>query len=493
MTAGRDLEPFRAAGRTLFSLGLVRGSEGNLSTFDGRTFRITRTGARLGALSSGDLVAGSLEDDLTGASSDVEVHRRTYRERGPGAVVHAHPAGTVPEGGGAPGEHGVYVDGRSLDEAVAQAVRDARAEAAPHVVPVEWRAGTLRILDQRRLPGQVRYLVARDPDAVADAIRTLAVRGAPLLGVTAGYGLALAAFRTSGGGTRGLLRELDRAGRVLVSSRPTAVNVAWAVRRVRDAAARGASLPGAGGGRSAVEAARRAVLQEAHRIAAEDRASCRSIGEFGGPLIADGANVLTHCNTGALATAGDGSAMAVIVAAHRAGARPHVWVGETRPLLQGARLTSWELQRLGIDMTLVIDAAAGSLMARGRVDVVLVGADRIAANGDVANKIGTYSLAVLARNHGIPFYVAAPVSTIDDATPTGAGIPIEERAPEEITRSFGRAVAGPDTRVANPAFDVTPASLVTAIVTDRGVAAAPYGPSLRRLVRSAGRASGAAP
>jgi methylthioribose-1-phosphate isomerase len=341
------------------------------------------------------------------------------------------------------------------------------------VKPVEWREGAVRVLDQRKLPASEEYVEVRDAGEMAEAIRTLAVRGAPLLGIAAGFGMALAAGRSRARGPEGLLRDLDRAGRLLTASRPTAVNVAWAVQRVRGVAGRAV----AGG----LEAVRRSVLEEALRIAREDEASCAAIAEYGAPLIPAGAKVLTHCNTGALATGGCGSAQGIITAAHQAGRDIHVWVDETRPLLQGARLTAWELQRLRIPMTLVADVAAGSLMARGLVDLVIVGADRIAANGDAANKIGTYQLAVLAAHHGLPFYLAAPVSTIDPAIPDGAAIVVEERDPSEVTRPFGMPLAPAGTAAANPAFDVTPAGLITAIVTDRGVARPPYGRTLRNL------------
>jgi methylthioribose-1-phosphate isomerase len=473
------------------SLGLVQGTEGNLSTFDGAHIVATRTGTRLADLAPEDLVEGPLEGDLAGATGDLEVHRAEYRSRGRGAVVHAHPPGSVPEDGGGPGSHGSYVFASTLDGAVEETIRRARDESntrsgarrvrpvePPPIRPIEWRDGTLRILDQRRLPSREVHLVARRPSEVAAAIASMAVRGAPLLGITAAYGVALAAERSSARTSAALLKDLRRAGDLLVSSRPTAVNVAWAVRRVLDAAGRFAPEGPA--------SVRRAVLREAHLIAREDEAACRAIGLAGAELVPDRAGVLTHCNTGALATGGWGTAQGIIVAAHRAGKAPHVWVDETRPVLQGARLTAWELQRLGIPMTLQADTAAGSLMAEGGVDVVLVGADRIAANGDVANKIGTYPLAVLARHHGIPFYVAAPLSTVDPSTPTGAGIRVEARPAAEVSSPFGRASAPRGTAVRNPAFDVTPARLVTAIVTDRGTVGPPYGPSLRRLLRAAG-------
>ena len=347
---------------------------------------------------------------------------------------------------------------------------------------VAWRDGVVRILDQTRLPGEEVYLEARTPDEVADAIRRLAVRGAPLLGIAAGFGMALAAATSRPGGTKKApLAELERAAAVLEASRPTAVNLSWAVGRVLDAARATASGWGAVDRRGDDGEIARAVLEEAERIAREDEAACLAIGRQGADLLPDRVNVLTHCNTGALATGGWGTAQGVIVAAHRAGKRVHVWVDETRPVLQGARLTAWELQRLGIPMTLVPDSAAGSLMAAGRVEVVVVGADRIAANGDVANKLGTYSLAVLARHHGVPFYIAAPMSTVDFATANGRHIVIEERDPGEVLAPGGVWVAPEGTAVANAAFDVTPAELITAIITDQGVASAPYASSLASL------------
>lgn len=332
------------------------------------------------------------------------------------------------------------------------------------------------MLDQRALPANECVIEARDVATVADAIRSLAVRGAPLLGVVAAYGVALAAYRSTAVKPRAFLRDIGAAGRTLIASRPTAVNVAWAVGRVL----RAADTASAGG--PPVEAIRRAVLEEAAAIEREDRDSCDAIGRFGAALVPERANVLTHCNTGRLATAGAGTAQSVISTAFEEGRHVHVWVDETRPVLQGARLTAWELTRLGIPMTLVADTAAGSLMARGLVDLVVVGADRIAANGDVANKVGTYQLAVLARHHHVPFYVAAPVSTIDLGTPTGDGIVVEERAAAEVTEPLGLRIAPEHVTAANPAFDVTPARLVTAIVTDRGVASAPYRRTLRRLL-----------
>jgi methylthioribose-1-phosphate isomerase len=345
---------------------------------------------------------------------------------------------------------------------------------ADPVRAVEWTGSSLRILDQTRLPAEEVVIEALTAEDVAAAIRRLAVRGAPLLGIAAGYGMALAAVR-SAGGAPDVVGDLDRAGTVLVASRPTAANIAWAVGRVLSAARAADDRDREGEGVRAV------AVREATAIAAEDEASCRAIGVLGAGLLPHTGNVLTHCNTGALATGGWGTAQGVIMAAVASGKRLHVWVDETRPVLQGARLTAWELQRAGVPMTLVADTAAGSLMARGLVDAVIVGADRIAANGDVANKVGTYQLAVLAGYHGVPFYVAAPFSSIDLTLATGGDIVIEEREPNEVLAPHGVAVAPAGTPVANPAFDVTPAELVTALVTDRGVATPPLPAALARL------------
>jgi methylthioribose-1-phosphate isomerase len=344
------------------------------------------------------------------------------------------------------------------------------------VTPFEWRGDALVVLDQTALPGDERYRTARTPREVAEAIRGMAVRGAPLLGVCAAYGMALAAGRSrrTGAEPADVVADLRRAGRILVRARPTAVNVRWAVRRVEVAAGLAAG--------GTADDVRVAAAEEAVRIDRENAAACREVGRFGAELIPDQANVLTHCNTGALATGGIGTALAAIVVAHESGKRVHVWVDETRPLLQGSRLTSWELGRLGIPMTLVADSAAASLMAAGSVDMVVVGADRIAANGDTANKVGTYALALAARHHDLPFYVAAPVSTIDLDTSTGRDIAIEYRDPTEVTEAFGAVTAPPGTWAVNPAFDVTPAELISAFVTDRGVVRQPYLPGLEALV-----------
>jgi methylthioribose-1-phosphate isomerase len=344
---------------------------------------------------------------------------------------------------------------------------------------VEWRDGAVRMIDQRVLPGRLEFIDCRTVDEVCDAISTLAVRGAPALGASGGYGVALAcALVENGSDVEGLLQAGRQAAERIVATRPTAVNLAWGVRRVLAAAEAG----GRDGGPAAVA---QAALAEAERLAQQDVADNQALGRHGAALVPDGAQVLTHCNAGALACVGYGTALGVIRAAAEAGKGPRVWVDETRPVLQGARLTAWELDRLGIPATLVADVMAGSLMASEDVDLVVVGADRVAANGDVANKIGTYSLAVLAAHHGVPFYVAAPTSTIDLATPTGAGIPVEERSADEVRVVAGSRLAPEGVAALNRAFDVTPAALVTAIITELGVARPPYDKSLRRLVEAA--------
>jgi methylthioribose-1-phosphate isomerase len=310
-------------------------------------------------------------------------------------------------------------------------------------------------------------------DEVADAIRRLAVRGAPAIGVAAAYGLALEAS-CAPREREGFLRHLEGQARLLASTRPTAVNLFWAIGRMRGAASAAADL-------SPPDRAAR-LAAEARAIEDEDRAMCLAIGRLGAPLLRDGDGVMTHCNAGALATLGIGTALGVIRTAWAAGVRFRVYARETRPLLQGARLTAWELLRDGIDTTLVTDSMAAHMMARGMVQRVLVGADRIAANGDTANKIGTYGLAIAARHHGIPFHVAAPASTVDRSVAGGDGIPIEERSPEEITTLAGIAIAARGTPAYNPAFDVTPAELITSIITDRGIAEPPYGAALERLL-----------
>jgi len=320
---------------------------------------------------------------------------------------------------------------------------------------LEWRGHSLHLLDQRVLPSRVSTVVCRTVDEVAESIRNLTVRGAPAIGVAAGYAIVLALDDPAYAG------ELARAAEILKSARPTAVNLAWAVDRMLRVAGESTPLES--------RVLRDILEREAVAIHEEDAAMCREIGEHGAALFADGMTVLTHCNAGALATAGIGTALGVIYTARDQGKRLHVFVDETRPVLQGARLTMWELMQEGIDATLITDNTAASLFAAGRIGAVIVGADRIARNGDVANKIGTYNLAVLAAYHGVPFYVAAPQSTIDQNIASGAEIPIEERGAQEVTEIGGVSVAPAGSKVFSPAFDVTPVGLITAIISDSGV------------------------
>jgi methylthioribose-1-phosphate isomerase len=333
------------------------------------------------------------------------------------------------------------------------------------------------MLDQRLLPTEEKYLTLRSYEEVAEAIKKMVVRGAPAIGVSAAFGLALGAKQAVGTSIPDLEFDFDHMCEVMGATRPTAVNLFWAIERMR------ARLRRAKTETDDVEEAKQQLVDEARKIFAEDIESNRSLGRFGGELISDGATVLTHCNAGALATAGDyGTALGVIRGARDAGKRVAVIADETRPFLQGARLTAWELSRDEIPVTLITDNMAGHVMKQGQVDVVVVGADRIAGNGDTANKIGTYMVAVLARQHDIPFYVAAPISTIDLSLSTGEEIPIEERDTREVTHIGQRQLAPEGIEVQNPAFDVTPNELITAIITDRGVARAPYQESLRRMV-----------
>jgi len=315
------------------------------------------------------------------------------------------------------------------------------------VQPIRWRGDRLELLDQRLLPEKTEYVACRSAEQVAQAIRDMVVRGAPAIGCAAAFGVVL------GKGSRG-------AYEILANSRPTAVNLFWALERMKKA--------------KDLEAEARAIFEE-------DLAANRAIGRFGAELIREHARVMTHCNTGALATAGYGTALGVIRASK--GKNISVIANETRPYLQGARLTAWELVQEGIPCTLITDSMAGHLMSRGEVDVVIVGADRIAANGDVANKIGTYPLAVLAKRHGIPFYVAAPLSTFDPKIPDGSQIPIEERPAAEVTGYRGTRWAPEGVSVRNPAFDVTPAELVTAIISEKGIASPPYRESIAALMK----------
>jgi methylthioribose-1-phosphate isomerase len=343
------------------------------------------------------------------------------------------------------------------------------------------RDGHVRLIDQTLLPGRLEVLEVRTVEQMVDAIRRLAVRGAPAIGVAAAYGVLLGVQSAPTGDRADVLGRTQEAAATLAKSRPTAVNLFWALDRMV-ARARRDFQAGASG-----EAIVEGLFDEAHGLWAEDSRTCRRIGELGAELLADGATVLTHCNAGGLATVAYGTALAPIYVATEQGKKVAVLAGETRPLLQGARLTAWELQRAGIDVTLITDNMAARVMFEGRVDAVFVGADRIARNGDVANKIGTYGVAVVAREHRVPFYVCAPLSTFDPSIPDGSHIPIEERAPEEVTEGFGQRTAPQGVRVYNPAFDVTPARLVTAIVTEAGVIASPDAPAVEAALRRAGR------
>ena len=341
--------------------------------------------------------------------------------------------------------------------------------------PVAWRDGRLWMLDQTLLPTETRYIPLDTVEDAAEAITTMRVRGAPAIGVTAAYTLAVAAASTPSA----VAAAVEEAARRLVATRPTAVNLRWALDRVTSRVAASAGD----------EAARDAALAEARAIHEEQHAADARMADLGAALFPAGSSVLTLCNTGPLATAGGGTALGVIVEAWRDGRLSEVLACETRPRLQGARLTAWELQQHDVPFRLVVEGAAASLMAGGRVDAVVTGADRVAANGDTANKIGTYMLAALARHHGIPFYIVAPVSTLDPHTPDGASIPIEERDEDEVLRPGGVDLAAPGARALNPAFDVTPADLIEAIVTEQGVLRAPYGPSIAAAIAAASSAA----
>jgi methylthioribose-1-phosphate isomerase len=343
------------------------------------------------------------------------------------------------------------------------------------VETLRWRNGRLELLDQRLLPARVEFVACATAHDAADAIRAMVIRGAPAIGCAAAYGIALGAARLKDATPAAFAAGMDQAFDALAASRPTAVNLFWALERMR------AALKAAGRAQPADIAAR--LLDEAHRIASEDVAANRAMGSHGAALIADGARVFTHCNAGALATAGHGTALGVIRSAVAAGKRVSVIVDETRPFLQGARLTAWELGRDGIPVTLITDSMSGHLMSRGEIDAVIVGADRVAANGDVANKIGTYMIAVLARRHGIPFYVAAPLSSIDARLASGDTIPIEERGASEVRGHGGLEWAPAGVAVRNPVFDVTPADLVTALITEKGVVREPDRGKIAALLR----------
>ncbi|HEX8918146.1 MAG TPA: S-methyl-5-thioribose-1-phosphate isomerase [Chloroflexota bacterium] len=337
---------------------------------------------------------------------------------------------------------------------------------------LEWKEGSLWLIDQTRLPLEPSLVECRDIQAVAEAIKALRVRGAPAIGLAAAYGTVLGARSLASAGVTGdrFRSALEAAMAVLGSTRPTAVNLFWALDRMQKILSQEAE--------SQPHAIANALLLEADAMLREDEEINRSMGQYGAELIPDGSKILTHCNTGALAAGSYGTALGVIRSAWEQGKRVHVWVDETRPLLQGARLTAWELQQAGIPFTLITDNMAGYFMARGDVDVAMVGADRIVANGDAANKIGTYGAAVLAHAHDIPFYFVAPTSTVDLATASGDLIPIEQRNPDEVTTFAGKRVAPEGIDAANPAFDVTPARFIAAIITERGVVRPPFADGL---------------
>ena len=361
------------------------------------------------------------------------------------------------------------------------------ADGVPRALWWDDEAQALRLLDQTRLPGECVVLICATARQVGEAIRTLQVRGAPAIGGAAAYGLALGAREALPADEitppETALARLGAIAAELRATRPTAVNLAWALERLLTVAERHC-LAGDAETAEAVADLPARLLAEAHAVVAEDAAACQTIGQLGSDLIADGDTLLTHCNAGALATCGIGTALAPIYTAQQQGKRLHVFVDETRPVLQGARLTAWELQRAGVPLTLITDNMAAHFLRVGGVRAIFVGADRIAANGDTANKIGTYGLAVLAQAHGIPFYVVAPRSTVDATLSDGAGIPIEERAPNEVTEVRGVAVAPDGVRVANPAFDVTPARYIAAIITEAGIVRPPYTESLAAQVRA---------
>ncbi|MEA3365552.1 MAG: S-methyl-5-thioribose-1-phosphate isomerase [Candidatus Hydrogenedentes bacterium] len=351
-----------------------------------------------------------------------------------------------------------------------------------NVTPVIWRKGQLFIIDQTLLPLEYREIRLNSLEGVWEAIRVLRVRGAPAIGVCAAFGVVVGLHEKAPRDVPEALETIDKAVDYLDTARPTAVNLSWALGRMQRVAHEQADA-------SSVEALKARLEAEACAIRDEDAACCQRIGDYGAPLIREGSGVLTHCNAGALATSAYGTALAALYRAHEQGRSFHVFADETRPLLQGARLTAWELMRAGIHVTLICDNTAAQVMREGRVQLVLTGADRIAANGDTANKIGTYGLAVLAQAHGAPFYIAAPLSTFDLSVAGGEGIPIEQREGEEITESFGKRTAPEAVEVYNPAFDVTPASLITGFVTEAGILRPPFPNAIRDCFRQHAKAT----
>ena len=341
---------------------------------------------------------------------------------------------------------------------------------------LEWTDQGVRFIDQTKLPTEEIYVVCTTYQQVADVIRNMVVRGAPAIGVAAGMGIALGVKNSKAENVRDLKTDIDQICKVMGETRPTAVNLFWAIRRMQDKFESLRVRP--------LAQIKQALVEEAQRMHAEDIAANQVMGRHGAALMPSSGGVLTHCNAGALATAGYGTALGVIRAAVEQGKKIHVYADETRPFLQGSRLTAWELMKDGIPTTVISDNMAGAMMKQGKIAAIVVGADRIAANGDVANKIGTYTVAVLAKEHGIPFYVAAPISTVDLETPDGSGIPIEQRNGKEVTHIAGKQMVPDGVGVENPAFDVTPAEYVAAIITERGVAKAPYEESLRKLAEA---------
>jgi methylthioribose-1-phosphate isomerase len=342
---------------------------------------------------------------------------------------------------------------------------------------LEWTDKGVRFLDQTKLPTEESYVTATTYQQVADAIRSMVVRGAPAIGVAAGMGIALGVKNSKAETVGDLKKDFDQICSAIGETRPTAVNLFWAIRRMQESFERLRVRP--------MPQIKQALIEEAQRMHAEDIAANQAMGRHGATLMPASGGVLTHCNAGALATAGYGTALGVIRAAVEQGKKIHVYADETRPFLQGSRLTAWELMKDGIPTTVISDNMAGAMMSYGKIGAIVVGADRIAANGDVANKIGTYTVAVLAKEHGIPFYVAAPISTVDLATPDGSGIPIENRNVKEVSHIAGKQMVPDGVEIENPAFDVTPAKYVTAIITERGIARAPYEDSLRKLAEEA--------
>lgn len=340
---------------------------------------------------------------------------------------------------------------------------------------LEWTDQGVRFLDQTKLPTVETYVTCTTYQQVAEVIRNMVVRGAPAIGVAAAMGIALGANNSRAETVADLKQDFDQICRVMGETRPTAVNLFWAIRRMQEKFVTLSIRP--------IPQIKQALVEESRRMHAEDIAANQAMGRHGATLMPATGGVLTHCNAGALATAGYGTALGVIRAALEQGKKLHVYADETRPFLQGSRLTAWELMKDGIPTTVISDNMAGSMMRQGKIDAIVVGADRVAANGDVANKIGTYTLAVLAKEHGIPFYVAAPISTVDLDMRDGSGIPIEQRSRKEVTHIAGRQMVPDGVEVENPAFDVTPARLVTAIITERGIAKAPYEESLKRLAQ----------